>query len=243
MNTPSAVQIWMRKHGLEVPAVEFHQDDPRWRDEAYGIDETLETAGCGPAAMAILLHHHGVDVTPEEVAEWNDTNRRRYNGHTTIQDVEEWWPGFRGVELDVDGAIDQLRDGNLIIFSGNSSGKDEAGARKQYRGHFMVINGVNDEGTEFSVLDPNGEGRQMATVTREVLDGKPLRTIVELNKVAWRGVVKKFIKSKALKQSEPGEGEVESVPPREQKMRQDVAKALTKLQRAESRMRLKRKKR
>jgi hypothetical protein len=90
-----------------------------------------------------------------------------------VTNVHTGFPGFRGRRISLNQAVDHLRSGNLVIFlCRNCTGRNRSGGDKTYGGHYMVLNGVNADGTVFNVLDPGAnEARDILTITRENLAG------------------------------------------------------------------------
>ncbi|MCL4869977.1 MAG: hypothetical protein KJ063_13505 [Anaerolineae bacterium] len=179
---------------LTADAVEYEQFDKRWGAKRYGVKEecgSIKSSGCGPTTLAIILNHlyredpenlaaHGrmEIVTPEETATYAETNGRvcgnGTSGNTMVTNVPTQWPGFAGERLDIKQATSELRNGNLIIFlCRNCTGKKKRGGSKSYKGHFMVLSGVNGSGRKavYDVLDPGANERaDIATISYENLN-------------------------------------------------------------------------
>lgn len=172
-------------------AHEYEQFDPRWGTRRYGNSPectNLAEAGCGPTSLAIVLNYLYAEdpeslassgqieiVTPPQTADYAATHGRVCNngtaGDTMVTNVHTGFPGFSGRRITIDQAVDQLRSGNLVIFLCNDcTGQNRSGGNKSYGGHYMVLNGVNADGSSFNVLDPgSNEARDILTITRENL--------------------------------------------------------------------------
>lgn len=87
---------------VEKP-ISFFQDDSKWGSESYSItgsqSQTIANSGCGPTAMAMVLHYYGEeDITPVETAEFAVENYHRTRSNGTS------WAFFEDVanEYDLD---------------------------------------------------------------------------------------------------------------------------------------------
>jgi len=180
---------------LTGDALEYEQFDKRWGATRYGLKEecgSIGSSGCGPTTLAILLNHlYREDpenlsahsrmeiVSPEETATYAETNGRicgkGTSGNAMVTNVPTQWPGFEGERLDINQATSELRNGNLIIFLCKScTGQNKKGGDKSYKGHFMVLSGVNGSGKKavYDVLDPGANERaDISTISYENLSG------------------------------------------------------------------------
>lgn len=178
---------------LTADALEYEQFDKRWGAKRYGLKEecgSIGSSGCGPTTLAILLNHlyredpenlaaHGrmEIVAPQETATYAETNGRicgdGTSGNTMVTNVPTQWPGFEGERLDINQATSELRNGNLIIFLCRScTGQNKRGGDKSYKGHFMVLSGVNGSGKKavYDVMDPGANERaDISTISYENL--------------------------------------------------------------------------
>jgi len=172
---------------LTSTATEQKQFDSRWGATRYGQSSNctnIKQAGCGPTSLAIALNYLYQEdpeslaasgemeiVTPEKTAAYAATHGRVCNsgtaGDTMVSQVHTEWPGFRGRRISLDQTTSQLRSGNLIIFlCKNCTGRNKSGDPKHYGGHFMVLNGVNNDGTVYNVLDPGArESKDIETIS------------------------------------------------------------------------------
>jgi hypothetical protein len=162
---------------LTSTSLRYRQADPRWGSRRYGTSANctnVAAAGCGPTSLAILLNYlfqedpeiaAGGDlemVAPPTTADYAATHGRICNsgtvGDTMVTNVQTQWPGFHGSRITLEQAVTHLRSGSLIIFlCRNCTGQNAAGQNKSYGGHFMVLNGVNDDASQFNVIDPAGK--------------------------------------------------------------------------------------
>lgn len=137
----------------------FSQNDPRWKNMAYG-DETMGEAGCGPNAFAMVASGLGAtknsSVTPIEMAKyaeqkgfrddtgtnWNfmDSASKDYGLDTRKQ--------FKPSESFIDS---QLSQGKPIILSGQGG----QGTPYTTQGHYVVATGKDNRGN-YIISDPRG---------------------------------------------------------------------------------------
>ncbi|PMP87887.1 MAG: hypothetical protein C0183_01635 [Roseiflexus castenholzii] len=176
---------------LTGSAHEYEQFDRRWGAQRYGNSPdctNIAQAGCGPTSLAIVLNYLYQEdpeslasggqieiVTPPQTATYAATHGRICNngtaGDTMVTNVHTGFPGFRGRRISLDRAVDLLRSGNLVIFlCRGCTGQNRRGGDKSYGGHYMVLNGVNADGSVFNVLDPGAnEASDILTITRKNL--------------------------------------------------------------------------
>jgi|GEM_PF-5613456 len=178
---------------LTSSAQEYKQFDSRWGAIRYGKSKectSIAEGGCGPASLAMVINYLYQEdpetlastgqfeiVTPQHTATYAATNGRvctgdgGTNGNTMVSNVSTGFPGFRGQKISLDQAKAQLRSGNLIIFlCKNCTGQNRSGGNKSYGGHFMVLNGVNEAGTVYNVLDSGAnESKDITTITHKEL--------------------------------------------------------------------------
>ena len=181
--------------GLLSTTKSYQQFDDRWGDTVYGKDKsytTMTEAGCGPTALAMMMdfrdqedpegqHSRGVKdpYTPRKMADYA-TNHGRVKGSGTdgakmMGDLEASYPGFSGNTLDSRAnATKSLRNGIPVMFLGhNITGRGADGEDvSPYKGHFMLLNGVSDDGKTFDVHDGGrNNSRNIHTITDKQLDG------------------------------------------------------------------------
>jgi hypothetical protein len=170
-------------------AREYKQFDSRWGGIHYGTAKectSIQEGGCGPASLAMLLNFLYAEdpeaitagtiefVTPDVTAAYAATHGRvctgggGTNGTTMVTQVSTRWPGYRGREITLAQTAAELRNGNLVLFLCHKcTGKTRSNKDRSYGGHFMVMNGVDDTGEIFNVLDSgSNETRDIETITR-----------------------------------------------------------------------------
>lgn len=176
---------------LTSSAHEYEQFDKRWAKKPYGAAakgcSQVKEGGCGPTSLAIVLNFLYAEdpesvrpgpiefVTPDETVTYAETHGRWCGhgtvGETMVTQVHTQWPGYRGKSIKVDEVAGQLRGGNLVIFLCKPCKGTTAGSKERtYKGHFMVLNGVDESGETFNVLDPgDNEKNDIVTMTKSDL--------------------------------------------------------------------------
>jgi hypothetical protein len=134
-------------------------------------------SGCGPTSLAMVLRAYGERVTPltvGEVAVKAGLRRCNVDGVSPAAIVATGKVGHYVVDPSLDGTSDPpptqgdaaearlarlenvLRAGKPVILGCvGCTVINEKGARRTLAGHYMVLSGVNADGT-FSLLDPSG---------------------------------------------------------------------------------------
>lgn len=161
--------------GLLSTTKSYEQFDERWGSTVYGKDKsytTMTEAGCGPTALAMMMdfadqedpegHHSRGEkdpYTPRKMADYA-TNHGRVKGSGTdgskmMGDLSKSFPGFAGQNLNnLAGAKESLNNGVPVMFLGhNIHGTRKDGTDTKYGGHYMLLNGVSEDGKKFDVLD------------------------------------------------------------------------------------------
>ncbi len=189
-------ELVQERNALATPltstAHEYKQFDKRWGATRYGASEKcsdIKTGGCGPASLAMLLNYLYAEdpealkpgpiefVTPVETAAYAATHGRvctgegGTNGDRMVTQVSTQWPGFRGKSIQLAQAASEVRNGNLVLFLCHKcTGKTRSRTDRYYKGHFMVLSGVDDSGETFNVLDSgSNEARDIETITTKEL--------------------------------------------------------------------------
>lgn len=181
--------------GLLSTTKSYQQFDDRWGDTVYGRDKSytsMTEAGCGPTALAMMMdfrdqedpegqHSRGVKdpYTPRKMADYATYHGRvkdnGTDGATMMNDLAGSFPGFSGNTLNSRAnATKSLRDGIPVAFLGHDiTGKGGDGEdTKPYKGHFMLLNGVSDDGKTYNVHDGGrNSSRNIQTITDKQLDG------------------------------------------------------------------------
>lgn len=154
---------------LMSSAIEYKQFAQPWGSVIYGDKSTCTTigeAGCGPTSLAMVLQlllqedpEFPDTVTPAETSEYAADFGRVCNsgtyGPTMMGNIEESWPEYTGTQLPgITEVENEVRNGNLVIFlCKGCKGLTAAGIETSYDGHYMVLNGVSNDGQIFNVLD------------------------------------------------------------------------------------------
>lgn len=135
----------------------YDQDDPLWANNKYGSG-TIASAGCGPAAMAMIVTNlTGQKVTPADTAAYGAANGTaidsptsagsNHNIHQVISD--HYGLQYSKLTKDVTAINTGLSSGGLVIMSGTGSAPFTA------LGHFIVIRAVTADG-KWLIGDSNG---------------------------------------------------------------------------------------
>jgi len=125
----------------------YDQNDPRWKDTAYG-NSTIGAAGCGPSAMAMIITAlTGQQITPVETATYGAENGTTADGgaggsNWSLQTIlgDHWGLKSTEISADVNVVNDVLKSGGLVITSGSGA------SPFTQNGHFIVIRAVTDSG-------------------------------------------------------------------------------------------------
>jgi hypothetical protein len=142
----------------------FQQTDPRWaKQQIGGSGETLSKVGCTICCVAMVLNHHGVSTTPEDLNE----ALKRADGYTA-QGLLKWDSIFRITQgkirpsyigpADAEKIDSALKNGHPVI------------AKVMLRNviqHWVLI--VGKEGSEYLVRDPlKNELTKLSTVSSKI---------------------------------------------------------------------------
>lgn len=133
--------------------VYYSQTDARWKDEIYGVDNTIGEYGCGPTALAMVLSSlTDTPTTPLDAAKWSFDNGHFSidNGsyHSIIPKGAEKH-GLNCVSLKSptkDKIIDELNKGHMIVVL-MSKGTFTT------EGHFIILRDMSDD-SEVLIADP-----------------------------------------------------------------------------------------
>lgn len=179
--------------GLLSTTKQYEQFDPRWGSTVYGKDKSytnMTEAGCGPTGLAMMMdfadqedpegkHSRGEKdpYTPRKMADYA-TNHGRVKGSGTdgdkmMGDLSKSFPNFQGQSVNnLASSVESLRNGVPVMFLGHDvHGTRADGTDTKYGGHYMLLNGVSDDGKKFSV---NDGGRNKNKNIRSISD-KQLR--------------------------------------------------------------------
>ncbi len=176
----SKVFSWGRggKGGNDVNLPYYSQNDPRWKNMAYG-DESMGDAGCGPDAFAMVASGLGGargGVTPVDVAQYAESKGFRDDSGTNWNFVDSAARDYglssnRQQKPDSGFISSQLNQGHPIILSGQGG----SGTPYTSGGHYVVATGKDSNGN-VTVKDPRGPQ----------YSGKyPMKSVVNGANVAW----------------------------------------------------------
>lgn len=149
----------------ECKMVSYDQTDTLWANHPYGSGKSpLANSGCGPTSLAMIAATllRDSSITPVVVGD-------RYGDQYHIKGGSSWglFPVFasdynlRFTDLgtNLDGAAEIVRNGGLVVISADPGYFTNTG-------HLMVIRAVSQDGTEFYLTDPNGDGLKNDSETR-----------------------------------------------------------------------------
>lgn len=135
---------------------DFSQNDPRWKNTAFGPLGTMGDSGCGPTAMASVLSDMGADVSPVDMAAMAETGGYRVPGGTEegfFGDVASHF-GIGSTHINgIGDIVSSLARGQDVIVGGISNG-DGPGNPFTRNGHYSRVIGI--EGDHAIMADPRG---------------------------------------------------------------------------------------
>lgn len=170
--TENAAQA-INLEGLTIPAaacdlVYFNQTDPRWADKNYGPQNRMETYGCGPTVLSMLVSTFtDQTIYPDEMAAWCYENGffspNSGSYHSIIAEGASAWG------LDVKPVTDssyhsllhELYSGRLLVFLMGKGHFTESG-------HFLIVRNVTLEG-KLLIADPNSSENTMTPWEYELI--------------------------------------------------------------------------
>ena len=145
--------------GLTLPAaacdlVYFSQTDPRWAEKNYGPQNRMETYGCGPTVLSMLVSTFtDQTIPPDEMAAWCYENGffspNSGSYHSIIADGSAAWGLDVKTIQDTSYAtlLHELYDGRLLVLLMGKGHFTESG-------HFLIVRNVTLEG-KLLIADPN----------------------------------------------------------------------------------------
>src|SRR3989344_2016984 len=158
---------------------EFKQCDPQWRNVPYpgnglgtltcsnGSVATICTNGCAVTSLAAVMVFHGLSVTPPDIAKYAAGVGAHPSCAGTAaaplcSPLSNKFPSLKCTPLggrNVSGIAEKLKQNKPVIFSCHGcSGTTVNGKIKTYKGHYMVLTGVDASGKNFSVIDVGNKG-------------------------------------------------------------------------------------
>ncbi len=151
----------------------YNQTNERWANYLWGGEDELSVYGCGPTAMAMAANAFGNKgtMTPATMADWCDVAGVRVPKEGSLHSiVMTTLPQFG---LTVESAADKmnveyltgmLKEGHIFIaLVGRGYFTDN--------GHFIIIRGVNDDGT-VNIADPANADHTRMSYTPEFILGE-----------------------------------------------------------------------
>lgn len=148
----------------ELSIVPFNQADEIWADEIMVDPLTIQSHGCAMTCMAMLLHAHGQDVTPQILNSYLKEN----SGYTSSGEILWNIAGDFGSStvgnlqfsnFDYQVIRTQIEDSNPVIIQVKMDDPDDS--------HFVIITGYEDGGDEpkdFYIIDPSGGTQRRMSV-------------------------------------------------------------------------------
>ena len=131
----------------------FLQYDKRWSGFSYGKSGTIQSSGCGPTSLAMIIVGLTGDTTvnPKVVADWSVQNGHRVEGVGSAWSLMTQGGAHWGLKVDTIAVSSAeisaaLRQGKPVIMS-MTAGHFTNG------GHFIVLRGITESG-KILVNDP-----------------------------------------------------------------------------------------
>jgi hypothetical protein len=146
---------------------------------------TYWRGGCGPTSLATLLKFNGIAADPAQAGEaivaggGRICNNGTIFSKSTLDQISKSYPGYKLVSVGpgkrgLDASIKALRSGQPVMFlCAGCEGKNSKGEPRGYKGHYMVLTGVDENGVTFSVSDVgNDNPRALVSIADTGLLGK-----------------------------------------------------------------------
>jgi hypothetical protein len=176
--------------GLLSTTKNYQQFAEPWGETIYGKGRgysTMREGGCGPTALANLLDFHDQEdpegkasrgikdyYNPRRVADYA-TNHGRVKGSGTsgdvmMNDLPQGFEGFQGANIGgMANARQSLENGVPVMMLGhNFRGQNNGSTVSPYKGHFVTLNGVSEDGSTYNVNDGGrNTGRNIQTMTQK----------------------------------------------------------------------------
>lgn len=163
----------------------FGQYDSEWAQIKPGDSEwpfsvpggqtctTIIQRGCGTTSLAMVLKSYGFDTDPLETAKWGLGCTGGWQPRLTLENLSKRWADMKGEIIyknNINKVFDILRAGEPVIYNcAPCSGylTDGSIQPRPYRGHYMVLTAIDDQG-RILVNDPGrGTTRRTAYFTEE----------------------------------------------------------------------------
>lgn len=169
----------------ELPVPEFKQTDPEWGDHIYDTAEswstnpTIARYGCATSSVAMILNYHGIDqfkdgtaINPDTLNSWLNTQNDGYIGEGLIN----WYAVTRLTrELSDHYGTPKLEYAKITEDSYTSTIEEieaERPAILQIDGHFLVANGILNQGTDIAINDPFYDYDSFSEHNKELLSAR-----------------------------------------------------------------------
>lgn len=176
--------------GLLSTTKNYQQFAAPWGETIYGKGRgysTMREGGCGPTALANLLDFHDQEdpegkasrgikdyYNPRRVADYA-TNHGRVKGSGTdgnkmMRDLPLGFEGYQGANLGgMTNARESLENGVPVMMLGhNFNGQNNGSTVSRYKGHFVTLSGVSEDGSNYRVNDGGrNSSRNIQSMTRQ----------------------------------------------------------------------------
>lgn len=152
-------------------------DSEECKKESTKCCTSIQQAGCGPTSLAMILATYGANANPKIVADF--VGQKGYGRvcnkgtdiETAIQKLgKSSWSNFAGQKISKEKALELLAEKKPIIFLCKSCAGTGSNGLKNYKGHYMVLTGINAS-NNVTVNDPGAnENIAIKIMTTSQLD-------------------------------------------------------------------------
>ena len=162
--------------GLTLPAaacdlVYFSQTDPRWAEKNYGPQNRMETYGCGPTVLSMLVSTFTDEIIcPDQMAEWCYNNGffspNSGSYHSIIAEgASAWGLDVKTVtDTSYHSLLHELYGGRLLVLLMGKGHFTESG-------HFLIVRNVTLEG-KLLIADPNSPENSLVPWDYELVESE-----------------------------------------------------------------------
>ncbi len=180
---------------------DYKQCDSRWADTPYTdksnnpmqctsshnsppgseAPDTICKSGCGITSLANVLAYYGEQVSPKEAAAFSakigaHTSCVGTAGPSLCKSIAGAYPKLQCHLIktgDTKAVIDNVRAKKPVIFSCHGcEGTTNTNAKRSYKAHYMILIGINADGTQFQVLDSARKNDYVVSINADQLNGK-----------------------------------------------------------------------
>jgi hypothetical protein len=150
-------------------------DLPEWPFDTTQCNKlgTIQSRGCGPSSLAMVLAYLGKDVTVTQAAKFS----LGCSGAMSTSLVQKSWQQSPWSDLKFEAYVNKNRALELaaqnipIIMNCHPCvGSTGDGRTKTYPGHYMVITGSDDGGKTFNIHDPGGNPNMNRAIIKMTKD-------------------------------------------------------------------------